>query len=94
MLLERVYTAGSEVRYSSRLQYNKQRRLNKLDIRRINKRIANDIVIVLALDNSTGIKVTNRGGEWWLAHKWNIRKGYLEIHVAVDIKKKKRKLYP
>jgi hypothetical protein len=60
------------------------RRVNKLDIR-INKRIGNDdIVIVL---DSTGIKVTNRGE--WLPHKWNIRKGYIKIHVAVDIKKKK-----
>jgi len=60
------------------------RRVNKLDIR-INKRIGNDdIVIVL---DSTGIKVTNRGE--WLPHKWNIRKGYLKIHVAVDVKKKK-----
>jgi hypothetical protein len=35
----------------------------------------------------TGIKVTNRGE--CLPHKWNVRKGYLKIHVAVDIKKKK-----
>jgi hypothetical protein len=59
------------------------RRVNKLDIK-LNNRIGNDIVIVL---DSTGIKVTNRGE--WLPHKWNIRKGYLKIHVAVDIKKKK-----
>ena len=59
------------------------RRVNKLDIR-INERIGNDIVIVL---DSTGIKVTNRGE--WLPHKWNVRKGYLKIHLAVDIKKKK-----
>jgi len=39
--------------------------------------------------DSTGIKVTNRG-EWLPTHKWNVRKGYLKIHVvAVDIKKKK-----
>jgi hypothetical protein len=63
VLLERVYTAGSKV-CSIPADYSTiNRRLNKLDIRRINKRIANDIVIVLALDNSTGIKVTNRGGE-------------------------------
>ena len=40
--------------------------------------------------DSTGIKVTNRG-EWCclLLIKWNVRKGYLKIHVvAVDIKKK------
>src|SRR5437764_10142005 len=58
------------------------RRINKLDIK-LNSRIGNDIVIVL---DSTGIKVTNRGE--WLPHKWNVRKGYLKIHVAVDIKKK------
>lgn len=77
----RVYT-GSKVR--STPDYSTiNRRVNKLDIR-INKRIGNDIVIVL---DSTGIKVTNRGE--WLPHKWNIRKGYLKIHVAVDVKKKK-----
>jgi hypothetical protein len=59
------------------------RRINKLDIE-ISERIGNDIVIAL---DSTGIKVTNRGE--WLPHKWNVRKGYLKIHVAVDIKKKK-----
>jgi len=48
-------------------------------------RIGNDIVIAL---DSTGIKITNRGE--WLPHKWNVRKGYLKIHVvAVDIKEKK-----
>ena len=41
---------------------------------------------MIALD-STGIKVTNRGE--WLPNKWNVRKGYLKIHIAVDIKKKK-----
>jgi len=59
------------------------RRVNKLDIK-INERIGNNIVIVL---DSNGIRVTNRGE--WLPHKWNVRKGYLKIHVAVDIKKKK-----
>ena len=59
------------------------RRVNKLDIK-INERIGNDIILVL---DSTGIKVTNRGE--WLPHKRNVRKGYLTIHVAVDIEKKK-----
>jgi hypothetical protein len=59
------------------------RRVNKLDIK-INERIGNDIILVL---DSTGIKVTNRGE--WLPHKRNVRKGYLKIHVAVDIEKKK-----
>ncbi|MGA8913251.1 MAG: transposase [Nitrososphaeraceae archaeon] len=40
--------------------------------------------------DSTGIKVTNNRGEWLPHHKWNVRKkGYLKIHVAVDIKKKR-----
>jgi hypothetical protein len=62
------------------------RRVNKLDIS--TKRLDDDDDgIVIALD-STGIKVTNRGQ--WMQEKWNIRKkkGYLKIHIAVDIKTK------
>ena len=61
------------------------RRVNKVDIIKIDKRIGNDIVIAL---DSTGIKVANRGGEW-IRDKWHVRRGYLKIHVAVDIKKKR-----
>ena len=57
--------------------------MNRLDIR-INEKIGNDIVIAI---DSTGIKVSNRGER--IRHKWHIRKGYLKIHVAVDIRKKK-----
>ena len=44
--------------------------------------------IVIAID-STSIKVTNRGQ--WMREKWHIKnkKGYLKIHVAVDVKTKK-----
>jgi transposase len=31
--------------------------------------------------------VANRGE--WIRHKWQVRRGYLKIHVAVDIKNKK-----
>ncbi len=44
--------------------------------------------IIIAID-STGIKVTNRGQ--WMFDKWgarNKKKGYLKIHVAVNIKTK------
>ncbi len=34
-----------------------------------------------------GIKVANRGE--WIRHKWHVRRGYLKIHVAVNIKNKK-----
>lgn len=59
------------------------RRVNRLDIE-INQHVGNEIVIAL---DSTGIKVANRGE--WMRHKWHVRRGYLKIHVAVDIKKKR-----
>jgi transposase len=42
--------------------------------------------IIIALD-STGIKVANRGE--WMRHKWHVRRSYLKLHVAVNIKNKK-----
>ena len=66
------------------------RRINKLNIKvkdTVTKESTKDDYIIIAID-STGIKVTNRGQ--WLRDKWNIRKkGYLKIHIAVDIKSKK-----
>jgi IS5 family transposase len=59
------------------------RRVNKLKIK-INEKLGNDIVIAL---DSTGIKVANRGE--WMRHKWHVRKGFLKIHITVDIKKKR-----
>jgi hypothetical protein len=68
------------------------RRLSRLDIDSSSSRTEeeddddDDSDIVIAID-STGIKVTNRGQ--WLRDKWNIRKkGYLKIHVAVNVKTK------
>ncbi len=46
-----------------------------------------DKYIIIAAD-STGIKITNREGQW-MNEKWNVqRKGYLKIHIAVNIKTK------
>jgi hypothetical protein len=48
-----------------------------------------DEYIIIAIYN-TGIKVTNRGQ--WMQDKWNVNnknKGYLKIHIAVDVKNKK-----
>jgi Transposase DDE domain len=65
------------------------RRVNRLDISC--NRLGyddddDDESIVIAID-STGIKVTNRGQ--WMQDKWNVgKKGYLKIHVAVNIKTK------
>ncbi len=66
------------------------RRINRLDIKikEDNKsKEFGDEYIVIAID-STGIKVTNRGQ--WMRNKWNVKKkGYLKIHVAVNVKNKK-----
>lgn len=43
-------------------------------------------VITIAVD-STGIKVTNRGE--WIRDKWKKRRGFIKIHLAVNIKTKK-----
>ncbi|VFJ14514.1 IS5 family transposase [Candidatus Nitrosocosmicus franklandus] len=65
------------------------KRINKLniDIQRKKTVDYNEDYIIVSID-STGIKVTNRGQ--WMDKKWKIqnRKGYLKIHVAVDIKTK------
>jgi IS5 family transposase len=60
------------------------RRINILEIKIHNEKLGNDIVIAL---DSTGIKVANRGE--WMRHKWHVRKGYLKIHITVDIKNKR-----
>ena len=69
-----------------------RRRINRLDIKikedgNKNKEFE-DEYIVIAID-STGIKITNRGQ--WMQDKWKIKnkKGYLKIHVAVNVKTKK-----
>jgi len=66
------------------------KRINKLNIdikKRENVDDNDEEYIIIAID-STGIKITNRGQ--WMDKKWNVqnRKGYLKIHVAVDIKTK------
>lgn len=68
------------------------RRINSLDIdsgsRSISELDGDNDDLVMAVD-STGIKVTNRGQ--WMHDKWdaqNKNKGYLKIHVAVNIKTK------
>lgn len=38
--------------------------------------------LVIVIDNS-GIKVANRGE--WIRHKWKVRKGWIKVHVTVDV---------
>lgn len=61
------------------------KRVNKLNIDMKREKIVDDLIIII---DSTGIKVTNRGQ--WMSDKWNTqnKKGYLKIHVAVNIKTK------
>ena len=67
------------------------RRINNLDIdssRSSSELDGDNDDLIMAVD-STGIKVTNRGQ--WMYDKWNVKnkkKGYLKIHVAVNIKTK------
>jgi transposase len=70
------------------------KRVNKLNID-INDSKMNEYndedYLIIAVD-STGIKITNRGQ--WISDKWGAqnnkkkRKGYLKIHIAVDVKSK------
>ncbi len=70
------------------------KRINKLNIDiNDNKIDDNDNDLIRAVD-STGIKITNRGQ--WISDKWGAQnnkkrrgKGYLKIHITVDVKSKK-----
>jgi Transposase DDE domain len=69
---------------------NISRRINRLDIKINDDSIKSNLQhadnFVIAID-STGLKVTNRGE--WIRHKWKVKRGYLKIHIAVDIKRKR-----
>jgi len=59
------------------------KRINRLKIP-LNRRPAANMELVV---DSSGIKLTNRGE--WMRHKWQKhRKGFLKIHVGVDVKTK------
>ena len=58
------------------------KRVNKLHIK-YNPKLGKDIIIAI---DSAGIKVANRGE--WMRQKWQKRRGFLKIHVAVDVKSK------
>ena len=64
------------------------RRINRLNIKisSDDEPTVHDDYFVIAID-STGVKVSNRGE--WIRHKWNVKRRYLKIHVAVDIKRKR-----
>jgi len=51
----------------------------------LNSKIKPDEDVTIAIDSS-GIKVSNRGE--WIRQKWKVRRGFIKIHLAVDIKTK------
>lgn len=61
------------------------RRINKLDIDLEDSLIKSNGPVSIAVDAS-GVKVHN-GGDW-IRKVWKVKKGYLKIHFAVDIKTK------
>jgi len=61
------------------------RRVNKLEISLDDGLIKSNSPVSIAVDAS-GIKVHN-GGDW-IRKVWNVKRGYLKIHFAVDIKTK------
>jgi hypothetical protein len=76
-------------RYDSRIEvpdYSTiDRRVNRLGVRLDEEdRYGDDLIIAV---DASGIKVSNRGD--WIRHKWKVRRGYLKIHIAVDVKRKK-----
>jgi hypothetical protein len=71
------------------------RTINRLDVKikndDENPNPSEEEYIIITIDSS-GTKITNRGE--WMNKKWNVqeqnrKKGYLKIHIAVDIKSKK-----
>mgnify|MGYP000274079309 CR=1 FL=1 len=60
------------------------KRLKKIKIEIPLQELGNDVIIAL---DSTGMKISSRGE--WIRHKWKVRKGWVKVHIAVDIKTKK-----
>jgi hypothetical protein len=61
------------------------RRGTKLKLSLSDTIISSTEPVVIAID-STGIKVTNRGE--WMREKWRIHRGWIKVHLAVDVKTK------
>ena len=60
------------------------RRVNRLGVKLDEEDYGNDLVIAV---DASGVKVSNRGD--WMRRRWKMRRGYLKIHIAVDVKRKR-----
>jgi len=68
------------------------KRINKIKLEDKNSKTwfvdgKNKTEIVFLAGDSTGLKPTSRGD--WMGSKWNIRRGFIKMHVMVDAKTKK-----
>jgi hypothetical protein len=63
-----------------------QWRAEKLPIKLDNAIMHSNEDVIIAVD-ATGVKVSNRGD--WMRHQWKRRRGFLKIHIAVDVKEKR-----
>jgi len=59
------------------------KRLRKLDFE-LSSNLGEDLVVAI---DSSGMKITNRGE--WIRHKWKTRKGWIKVHIAIDVKTRK-----
>lgn len=46
--------------------------------------ISDDVIVAV---DATGMKVSSRGD--WMRHKWKVHRGWIKVHIVVDIKTKK-----
>jgi len=76
------YVKGLKVPDHSNIQW----RAEKLPVKLDKMMMDSNEDLVIAVDGS-GIKVSNRGE--WMRHKWKVKRGYLKIPIAVDVKRKK-----
>ncbi len=60
------------------------RSVNRLNVKMDTEDYGDDLVIAV---DASGIKVSNRGD--WMRRKWRTRRGYLKIHIGVDVKQKR-----
>jgi hypothetical protein len=61
------------------------RRGSKLDIKQADTISARNESVIIAVDSS-GITVTNRGE--WMREKWKIHRGWIKVHLAVNVETK------
>ena len=61
------------------------KRVNRLNVSLGLDDVEDDEPLTISVDAS-GVKVANSGD--WIRRVWRVRKGYLKIHIAVDVKSK------